>query len=99
MSSESAIPKGSTVLVTGANGYIGSHIADQLILAGYNVKGTVRSEDKGAMIAETFEKRHSGKGAFSYVVVEDMSTEEAFHDAMKGEHRPLSKTNEQQQDR
>lgn len=90
MSSELAIPKGSTVLVTGANGYIASHVADQLISAGYKVKGTVRSEDKGAMIAETFEKRHSDQSAFSYVVVEDMSTEEAFHDAMKGEHRSLS---------
>jgi nucleoside-diphosphate-sugar epimerase len=96
MSSELAIPKGSTILVTGANGYIGSHIADQLILAGYKVKGTVRSEDKGIMIAEALEKRHGSKDAFSYVVVEDMSTEESFHDAMKGEHRSFSKTNEQQ---
>jgi nucleoside-diphosphate-sugar epimerase len=89
MSSESAIPKGSTVLVTGANGFIGSHVADQLLLAGYKVKGTVRSEDKGKLIAETFEKRH-GKDAFSYVVMEDMSAEGAFHNVMKGEHRSLS---------
>lgn len=90
MSSESAIPKGSTVLLTGANGYLASHIADQLILAGYKVKGTVRSEEKGALIAEALEKRHAGKGAFSYVIVKEMSTENAFHDAVKGEHGILS---------
>lgn len=95
MSSELAIPKGSTVLVTGVNGLIASHVADQLIQAGYNVKGTVRSEDKGKMMAETFEKRYSGKDAFSYVVVEDMSTKDAFHDAIKGETGSLSKTNQQ----
>lgn len=96
MSSELAIPKGSTVLVTGANGYIASHVADQLIQAGYKVKGTVRSADKGELMAEIFEKRHGSKDSFSYAVVEDMSTEAAFHDAMKGEHGFLSKINEQQ---
>ena len=84
MSFELAIPKDSTILVTGANGYIASHIANQLILAGYKVKGTVRNEEKGAMITEALKKRHGEKSAFSYVVVEDMSTENAFHDAVKG---------------
>jgi len=89
MSFESAIPKGSTVLVTGANGFIASHVADQLLQAGFKVKGTVRSEDKGRLITEIFEKRH-GKDAFSYAVVEDMAAEDAFRDAMKGEDRSLS---------
>jgi len=89
MSFESAIPRGSTVLVTGANGFIASHVADQLLQAGFKVKGTVRSEDKGKLITEIFEKRH-GKDAFSYAVVEDMAAEDAFRDAMKGEDRSLS---------
>lgn len=87
---ESVIPKGSTVLLTGANGYIASHIADQLISAGYKVKGTVRNEEKGSLIAEALEKRHDTKGAFSYVVVEEMSAENAFDDAIKGEQCILS---------
>lgn len=29
------IPKGSTVLVTGVTGFIASHVADQLLQAGY----------------------------------------------------------------
>lgn len=32
------------MLVTGSSGFIGSHIVDQLLLAGYTVRGTVRSE-------------------------------------------------------
>jgi uncharacterized protein YbjT (DUF2867 family) len=32
----------SNVLVTGANGYIASHVANELLKLGYRVKGTVR---------------------------------------------------------
>jgi dihydroflavonol-4-reductase len=31
------------VLVTGATGYIASHVVQQLLAEGYNVRGTVRS--------------------------------------------------------
>ena len=86
MSSEPAIPSGSTVLVTGVNGYIGSHVADQLLSAGYKVRGTVRSNEKGKIIAEALERRHGSKNGFSYIIVEDMSTEAAFHDAVQGGH-------------
>jgi dihydroflavonol-4-reductase len=34
--------KGATVLVTGANGFIGSHLVDQLLACGCNVHGLVR---------------------------------------------------------
>ncbi|THH28734.1 hypothetical protein EUX98_g5438 [Antrodiella citrinella] len=33
----------SLVLVTGVSGYLGSHVVDQLVVAGYRVRGTVRS--------------------------------------------------------
>lgn len=36
-----AIAPGSLTLVTGVNGFIGSHIADQLLSLGYRVRGTV----------------------------------------------------------
>ncbi|KAL9008663.1 MAG: hypothetical protein Q9173_006235 [Seirophora scorigena] len=42
-----AIPIGSLVLVTGISGCIGSHVADQLLQAGYRERGTVRDEIKG----------------------------------------------------
>ena len=43
-----AIPSGSTVLVTGVNGFLASHIADQFLRLGYSVIGTVRDAAKNA---------------------------------------------------
>ncbi|KAL9091224.1 MAG: hypothetical protein Q9159_001519 [Coniocarpon cinnabarinum] len=83
MTYETVIPKGSLILVTGANGYIGSHVAEQLIIAGYKVRGTSRSEDKARHIAEILEKRN-GKGTFEWSVVPDMAVPGAFDAAMKG---------------
>ena len=40
------IPTGEWVMVTGANGYIASHIVDILLQEGYNVRGTVRSHEE-----------------------------------------------------
>lgn len=79
------IPAGSTVLVTGANGYIASHVADQLLARGYHVRGTVRSAAKGDATKATLDARHpTGPATFSYVVVEDMGQPDAFRDAIPG---------------
>lgn len=78
-----AIPKGSLVVVTGVNGYVASHVADQLLTAGYKVRGTVRSVDKSHWINEVFEKRYGG-GKFETVVVEDMIHDGAFDEVVKG---------------
>lgn len=77
------VPKGSKILVTGVNGYIASHTADQFLLAGYQVRGTVRSLDKAKALEELFEKRY-GKGKFEVVAVKDLGQEGAFDDAVKG---------------
>lgn len=78
-----ALEKGSTVLVTGANGFVASHICDQTLAVGYNVKGTVRSSAKGAWMLEMFDKKY-GPGRFSVAVVEDMTSDGAFDVAMQG---------------
>ncbi|TQN68664.1 Aldehyde reductase 2 [Colletotrichum shisoi] len=41
-----AIHKGSTVLVTGANGFIGSHVCNELLQLGFNVRGTLPDMEK-----------------------------------------------------
>lgn len=85
--SDTAIAPNSLVLVTGANGYIASHVADQFLAAGYKVRGTVRDNAKAQWITEFFEKRY-GRDAFEAVVVEDMALYGAFDEAIKGKSIP-----------
>lgn len=65
MSTPSAIPQGSTVLVTGVNGFVGSHVADQLLLAGYKVRGTARDATKTKWAQDLFDKKY-GTEVFSF---------------------------------
>ncbi|EXK27037.1 hypothetical protein FOMG_16475 [Fusarium oxysporum f. sp. melonis 26406] len=78
-----AFPKGSTILVTGANGFLGSHIADQFLNNGYEVRGTVRDREKNAWLVDLFKKRHPER-AFKLVKVPDLTAEGAFTEAVKG---------------
>ena len=52
-----------TVLLTGASGFIATHIVSQLFELGYNIIGTVRSEEKGNWLA----RRYPG---FKYEIVD-----------------------------
>ena len=52
-----------TVLLTGASGFIATHIVNQLFELGYNIIGTVRSEEKGNWLA----RRYPG---FKYEIVD-----------------------------
>lgn len=61
---------GAKVLVTGANGYIALHVVDQLLKAGYVVRGTVRSQSKVAHLTKTFA---SYGDKFECIVVEDIT--------------------------
>ncbi|KAK4543890.1 hypothetical protein LTR36_004664 [Oleoguttula mirabilis] len=79
----STIPKGSTVLITGVNGFIASHVADEFLAAGYDVRGTARSMAKADWLYERFDKTY-GKGKFECVEVADMVHEGAFDEAVKG---------------
>ncbi|KAH8811169.1 hypothetical protein F5884DRAFT_267019 [Xylogone sp. PMI_703] len=82
-SQELAIPKGSLVVVTGANGFIASHVVDQALDAGYNVRGTVRNAQKTAWMNKYFDDKY-GAGRFSLIEVPDMSAPNAFDEAVKG---------------
>lgn len=85
-----AIPKDSLVLVTGVNGYIGSHIADQLLEAGYRVRGTTRSLEKVKGLSALWEQKY-GPGKVEFIVISDMSRAGAFDEAVKGncKHSPI----------
>jgi uncharacterized protein YbjT (DUF2867 family) len=81
--SDAALPAGSLVLVTGANGLVGSYVADQTVAFGYRVRGTVRDPQKSAWLTEYFDNKY-GKGKFELVVVKDTAEKGAFDEAMKG---------------
>ncbi len=74
---------GSLELVTGANGFIGSHIADQLIQAGYRVRGTARDASKVGWLKAMFDEKY-GPGNFELAVVEDLAKSGAYDEACKG---------------
>jgi NADPH:quinone reductase-like Zn-dependent oxidoreductase len=80
---EVALPLGSTILVTRANGYVGSHVADRLLDSGYKVHGTVRDMQKHGWLVELFNKRY-GQGKFELMQVEDMARPSAFDSALEG---------------
>ena len=46
-----------TVLVIGASGYIAKHIVQQLLDAGWKMRGSVRSKDKADQIRATMQRR------------------------------------------
>ncbi|TLD37912.1 hypothetical protein E2P81_ATG03587 [Venturia nashicola] len=66
------LPQGSLILVTGVNGFIGSHIADQFLLAGYRVRGAVRDALKNAWMATFFDGRY-GKERFELMEIKDLA--------------------------
>ena len=78
-----AIPKDSIVLVTGVNGFIGSHVADLLMEAGYRVRGTTRHVSKVQELSALW-KQKFGEGKFEVFTVENMAKEGAFDEAIKG---------------
>ncbi|KAL4875387.1 NAD(P)-binding protein [Aspergillus karnatakaensis] len=77
------IPQGSTILITGANGFIASHIADQFLNLGYKVRGTTRNLAKNAWLTNLCTKKY-GPERFELVSVPDMTTPDAFLAAVKG---------------
>jgi nucleoside-diphosphate-sugar epimerase len=77
------IQRGDTVLVTGATGYIGNHVVEELVAAGYHVRGTSRNAGKAQFLVDYIEKKY-GKGHVDIVDVPDMIDEHAYDEAVKG---------------
>jgi len=74
-------PSEQTILVTGASGYVASHILHAFLSAGYNVRGTIRSTSS----IDTIKAAHKQYASqLSFAVVPDISAPDAFDDAVKG---------------
>lgn len=68
----------TTVLITGANGYLGAHITAALLDQGYSVRATVRSEARGAALREDLDRagvQSAGKLDFAYA---DLSSDDGW---------------------
>ncbi|KAK3387827.1 putative aldehyde reductase 2 [Podospora didyma] len=79
------IPKGSLVLVTGATGFLGSHVVKQLLDRGYRVRGTVRSFPAAQwLIASDPFQPYAASGQLTLVQVPDLGADHAFDEAVRG---------------
>jgi nucleoside-diphosphate-sugar epimerase len=70
-----------TVLVTGASGFIATHVVRAFLRRGYNVRGTVRSERAGSELLETHAQYAS---QLSFSIVPDIAAPNAFDTAVRG---------------
>ncbi|KAF2852396.1 NAD(P)-binding protein [Plenodomus tracheiphilus IPT5] len=73
----------STIFVTGVNGLIGSHIVDQLLQRGYNVRGAVRGVEKNTWLKEYFDQKYKDAG-LELVEVKDMTIEGCYDGVVNG---------------
>ncbi|KAE8154893.1 hypothetical protein BDV25DRAFT_135536 [Aspergillus avenaceus] len=70
-----------TILITGASGFIATHVVNAFLRAGYAVRGTVRSEEKAAKVHRTFSEYSE---RLSFVIVPDIAQPYAFDEAVQG---------------
>lgn len=81
------LPKGSLILVTGANGYVASHVVNQFLRLGYKVRGTVRDSKKSAWVEKDFRDKY-GTDSFELVELRDLTDPEGLKKALEGENAP-----------
>lgn len=71
------------VLVTGATGFIATHTIVQLVQAGYDVRGTVRSKSRQAGLIETL-SRYAGHPVDLELVEADLTADTGWEEAVAG---------------
>ncbi|KAI3116179.1 hypothetical protein CBS147333_789 [Penicillium roqueforti] len=71
--------KPSYILVTGATGFIGAHVVDNLLARGFSVRGSTRSKQKGDQMKAA---RPQYASKLDFVVVEDFTQVGVFDSVM-----------------
>lgn len=72
-----------TVLVTGATGFIASHLILQLLEKGYRVRGTARSAEKAQALNSVLSE-YSGKPVNIEIIAADLSADDGWDEAVRG---------------
>ncbi|CAO2658298.1 Nn.00g060210.m01.CDS01 [Neocucurbitaria sp. VM-36] len=75
------VPPPATVIVTGANGYIASHVVFLLLSRGYKVIGTVRSQAKREHVLNIYAS-HPNASHLSVIVVDDITHSQCYLEAL-----------------
>ncbi|KAH8426572.1 SDR family oxidoreductase [Aspergillus melleus] len=70
-----------TILITGASGFVATHVVRAFLQRGYLVRGTVRSEQTANNVREIF-PQYAEK--LSFAIVKDIAEPGAFNEAVKG---------------
>ncbi|UPR46433.1 aldehyde reductase [Vibrio cyclitrophicus] len=71
------------VLLTGISGFIGLHIAKQLLDQGFHVRGSIRSLKKAENIKNTLEKASADVSELSFIEL-DLTSDKGWDNAAKG---------------
>ena len=71
------------VLVTGATGFIGLHCVEQLLRGGYEVRGTVRTESRGAEVVGAMELANVDASKLE-IVCADLLKDDGWSEAIEG---------------
>ena len=72
-----------SVLLTGISGYLGSHVALQLLKGGYKVRGSLRSPNRADEVRATMKRHGADTGNLEFVTL-DLLSNDGWDDAMKG---------------
>lgn len=76
-------PGETIIVVTGVSGFVGSHVADQLLNAGYVVRGVTRDGSKNGWLSQFFANKY-GPGKFELVAIPRFDEPGAFDATLKG---------------
>lgn len=77
------LPHNSLILITGVNGLIAIHIADQCLAFGYRVRGTVRDLSRDSWLIPLFTSRY-GANRFQLLEVPDLAVPGIWTEHLKG---------------